>query len=81
MDKHFESKHTMMRASSDVAKSLVMLNRKIWWQDNGIAKILEKLAEALNLLHAKLELQGRGQAGHPVRCEGVLQVHVEPKSQ
>ena len=30
---------------------------------------------------AKLELQGRGQAGHPVRCESVLQVHVEPKSQ
>ena len=30
---------------------------------------------------AKLELQGRGQAGHPVRCESVLQVHVEPESQ
>ena len=37
LDKHFESKHTSMGASSDLAKSLVMLNRKILWQDNGIA--------------------------------------------
>ena len=37
MDKHFESKHTVMGASSDLAKSLVMLNSRIVWQDNGIA--------------------------------------------
>ena len=39
MDKHFESKHTVVGASSDLAKSLVMLNRKILRQDNGIAYI------------------------------------------
>ena len=33
MDTHFESKHTVMGASSELAKSLVMLNRKILWQD------------------------------------------------
>ena len=58
MDKHFESKHTVMGAFSDLAKSLVMLNRKILWQDNGIAKIpgkrhCERVVEALNLQHAK----------------------------
>ena len=29
MDNNFESKHTMMGASRDLGKSLVMLNRKI----------------------------------------------------
>ena len=57
-DKHFGSKHTVMGASSDLAKSLVMLNRKILWQDNGIAHIpdkrhRERVVEALNLQHAK----------------------------
>ena len=41
MDKHFESKHTVV-ASSDLAESLVMLNTKIVWQDNGIAYIPDK---------------------------------------
>ena len=36
MDKHFESKHTVV-ASRDLAESLVMLNRKILWLDYGIA--------------------------------------------
>ena len=42
VDEHFETKHTVMGASSDLAKSLVMLNRKILWQDNGIAYIPDK---------------------------------------
>ena len=42
VDNHFESKHTVMEASSDLAKSLVMLNRKMLWQDNGIAYIPDK---------------------------------------
>ena len=42
MDKHFESKHTVMGTSSDVAKLLVMLNRKILWWGNGIVYILDK---------------------------------------
>ena len=33
INKHFESKPTMLWASSDLGKSLVMLNRKITWQD------------------------------------------------
>ena len=33
---HLESKHVVMRASSDLGKSLVMLNRKIVWQDDRI---------------------------------------------
>ena len=37
MSKHLESKHMMMRGSSDLGKSLVMLNRKNAWQDDGIA--------------------------------------------
>ena len=58
VDKHFESKHTAVWASSDLAKSLVMLNRKILWQDNGTAHIpdtrhCERAVEALNLQHAK----------------------------
>ena len=58
MDKNFESKHTMMEASSDPAKSLVMLNRKIVWKDNGNAYIpdkrhCERVVEALNLQHAR----------------------------
>ena len=54
MDKH-ESKHTMMGASSDLGESLVMLNRRIVWQDDGIAYIpdkrdtLERVVDALNL--------------------------------
>ena len=39
VDKHFESKHTVMEASSGFDKSLVMLDRKMLWQDNGIAYI------------------------------------------
>ena len=31
MDKHFESKHTMMEACSALDKSLVLLSRKIVW--------------------------------------------------
>ena len=31
MDNNFESKHTVRGASGDLAKSLVMLNRKIVW--------------------------------------------------
>ena len=57
MDKHFESKPAVLGASSDLAKSLVMLNRTILWQDNGIAYIpdnrhCERVVEALNLQHA-----------------------------
>ena len=37
MNKHFESEHIMMVASGDLGKSLVMLNRKIVWEDDGIA--------------------------------------------
>ena len=66
MDKHFESKHTLMRPSSDLAKSLVMLNRKILWQDNGIVYILEKrhcerVVEALYLQHAKTVVHASSQ--------------------
>ena len=58
VDKHFESKHTMMAASHDLGKSLIMLNRKIVWQDSGIAYIPDKrrcqrVVEALNLQRAK----------------------------
>ena len=35
LDKHFDSKHTVVGASSDPYESLVMLNKKILWQDNG----------------------------------------------
>ena len=58
LDKHFESKHTVMEASSKLAKLMVMLTRKIVWQDNGIAYILdnvlrERVVEALNLQHVE----------------------------
>ena len=58
MDTHFESKHTVMGASSELAKSLVMLNRKILWQDIGIAQIpdkrhCERVVEPQDLQHAK----------------------------
>ena len=48
----------MMVASSDLGKSLVMLNRRIISQDDGIAHIpdkrrCERVVEALNLQHAK----------------------------
>ena len=58
MGKHFESKHTMMGASSDLGESLFMLNMKIVWQEDGIAYIrdkrhCERVVEALNLQHAE----------------------------
>ena len=58
MDKNLESKHTVMEASSGLAKSLVMLDRKILWQDNGIAyfpdkRHCERVVAPLNLQHAK----------------------------
>ena len=43
LEKHFESKHTVMGASGNLAKSLVMLDRKIVWQDNRIAYIEREL--------------------------------------
>ena len=48
----------MIGASSELAKSLVMLNRKILWQDSGVAQILdrrhsERVVEAQDLQHAK----------------------------
>ena len=58
MDKHFESKLAVLGASSDLAESLVMLSRKILWQDNGVEYIpnkrhRERVVEALSLQHAK----------------------------
>ena len=59
MDKHSESKHTVVgRPSSDLVESLVMLNRKSVWQETGVAciqdkKHCERVVEALNLQHAK----------------------------
>ena len=38
-DKHLESEHLMGGASSELGKSLVMLNRKFVWQDDGISYI------------------------------------------
>ena len=42
MDKHFESKLAVLGASSDLAESLVMLSKKILWQDNGVEYIPDK---------------------------------------
>ena len=58
MDKHVESKHTMMGAFSDLGQSLVMQKRRIVWQDVRIGYIpdkrhCERVVEALNLQHAK----------------------------
>ena len=39
LDKHFESKHTVMGACSDLAKSMVTLNWTLLWQDKRIAFI------------------------------------------
>ena len=56
--KQFERKPTMMEASSDRSKSLVMLNSKIVWQNGGDAyktdtRYCERVVEALNLKRAK----------------------------
>ena len=57
--KHFKSKHRMVEASSDLGKSLVMLSRKIVWQDDGTAynpdrRHCDRVLEALSLQHAKI---------------------------
>ena len=44
MDKHCESKHTVMESSSDLAKSLTMLNDK---------RHCVRVVEAVNLQHSK----------------------------
>ena len=56
-DEHFESKNTVKRAPSGLAKSLVMKNKKLW-QDIEIAYIpdrrhCKRVVEALDLQHAK----------------------------
>ena len=128
MDKHFESKHTVMGSSSDLVKSLVILcrtrtigtvrelskhglcsMRRLWSRqlpERERAKALMVRAHEnahgsrCGLLIAKAKRHGcmmywtqtrrvctdaqwpgGGQAGHTVRRESVLQVHVEPKSQ
>ena len=67
-NKHFESKHIMMRASSDLGKSLVMLNRKIVWQEDGIAYnpdywavdgVLQVFVRPRSLRLAKTEAKGQ----------------------
>ena len=70
VDKHFKSKHTVMGASSDLSKSLVMLNRKILWQGNGNACIPDKiLCEKLNLQHPKTVITPAVGESESVDCE------------
>ena len=57
VDKHVESKHTVKRASSDLAKPLVMLNRnRVVGQRDRVypgQKNTDRVVEALNLQHRK----------------------------
>ena len=58
MNTHFESKHTMTGDSSDFAKSIVMLNRRISWRTLGIMyqpdmRHFGRIVEPLYLSQAK----------------------------
>ena len=57
MCRQFEANHTMVGAGQDMSKSMVMLNRKITWHDNGIMyepdpRHCERVVEALELKQA-----------------------------
>ena len=59
VDKHFETEHTMMRTSSALGNSFIMLNRRLVWQKNGVDNIpdhrhCDRVGKALHLHHAKV---------------------------
>ena len=56
LNKHFESKHVIMEASSDLGKSLFFLNRLCGRKMESCAiqtRRCERVVAALNLQHAK----------------------------
>ena len=81
--KQFEWKHIMMEASSDLSKSLVMLNRKFVWQDGGNAyktdtRKCKRVVEALNLKRAKTVVPPAVRESENVECESIRECSWEP---
>ena len=76
MNELFDSKSIMMGAYCELVESLVMLNRKIVWQDDGISytpstSYCERVVEAPNLQNAKTVVTSAVRESDKVDREGI----------